>query len=160
MRSRHTFIWGTVRECCQQGVKVCQLDWKSKVTPYVCCLLDCLEMWHQDHLCHHPHRYNKIATKMLSMFGITIEDPSVCTVLDKPKSREGQAGRQCIAIISCGLGLGSSEVLSLRYLVQAQSHGRISLHQSLERKRKHLTEDEKGPSLIHTCQPIQFTSIK
>ena len=24
----------------------------------------------------------------LSMFGITIEDPTVCTVLDKPKSRE------------------------------------------------------------------------
>ena len=85
----------------------------------------------------------------LSMFGITIEDPHVCTVLDKPKSREDWAGRQCIAIISCGLGLGSSEVLrSLRHLVQAQNHGRISHHQSLEWKRKHLTEDEKGPSLI------------
>ena len=60
-------------------------QWRRKQSP----MLDCLERWQSDHICHYPHRFNELATKKLKWNGKpTLENAHRCTVLDTPDGRK------------------------------------------------------------------------
>ena len=63
-----------------------------------CPPLECLKRWQSDHTCHHPHRFNELATKSengigspnrnVLMVNVHLQKPCGCTALDMQEWRK------------------------------------------------------------------------
>ena len=105
--------------------------------------MDCLKKRQSNHICHHPHRFNGLATKVksgvgnpdwhVSLFDIHLRKLLWVSCLTERKSPVRLAGK---AALTNGLRPGRSEVLrSLRHFLQG-TKPRTSHHRSSGGERR------------------------